>query len=83
MLEPRPGGVVLPSWTIDAVALAPGGAHPSYAHGFYERDNAFYLAWDPIARDRERFTAWIQRHILETENVEQYRESLRDAERAA
>jgi glutaconate CoA-transferase, subunit A len=83
VLEPRPGGVVLPSWTIDAVALAPGGAHPSYAHGFYERDNAFYLAWDPIARDRERFTAWIQRHILETENVEQYRESLRDAERAA
>jgi glutaconate CoA-transferase subunit A len=83
VLVPRPGGVVLPSWTIDAVALAPGGAHPSYAHGFYERDNAFYLAWDPIARDRERFTAWIQRHILETENVEQYRESLRDAERVA
>jgi glutaconate CoA-transferase, subunit A len=83
VLEPRPGGVVLPSWAIDAVALAPGGAHPSYAHGYYERDNAFYLAWDPIARDRERFTAWIQRHILETENVEQYRESVRDAERVA
>jgi glutaconate CoA-transferase subunit A len=83
VLEPRPGGVVLPTWTIDAVALAPGGAHPSYAHGYYERDNAFYLAWDPIARDRERFTAWIQRHILETENVEQYRESVREAERVA
>jgi glutaconate CoA-transferase subunit A len=78
-LVPRPGGVVLPSWTIDAVALAPGGAHPSYAHGFYERDNAFYLAWDPIARDRERFTEWIRRHVLETENVEQYRASLREA----
>jgi glutaconate CoA-transferase, subunit A len=82
-LVTRPGGVVLPSWTIDAVALAPGGAHPSYAHGFYDRDNAFYVAWDAIARDRERFTAWICRHVLETENVEQYRESLREAGRAA
>ncbi|MEO9176441.1 MAG: CoA-transferase [Gaiellales bacterium] len=82
-LVPRPGGVVLPSWTINAVSLAPGGAHPSYAHGFSERDNSFYLAWDPIARDRERFTAWIKRHVLETENVEQYHASLREAERAA
>jgi glutaconate CoA-transferase subunit A len=78
-LVPRPGGVVLPSWTIDAVALAPGGAHPSYAHGFYDRDNAFYVAWDAIARDRELFTAWIRRHVLETEDVVQYRESLREA----
>jgi glutaconate CoA-transferase subunit A len=78
-LVPRPGGVVLPSWTIDAVALAPGGAHPSYAHGFSERDNAFYVAWDAIARDRERFGAWIRRHVLETEDVEQYHASLREA----
>ncbi|HEY1480694.1 MAG TPA: CoA-transferase [Gaiellales bacterium] len=76
-LTPRPGGVVLPSWAIDAVALAPGGAHPSYAHGFYERDNAFYTAWEPISRDRERFEAWITRHVRETENIEQYHESLR------
>ena len=75
------GGVVAGGAVLGAVV--PGGAHPSYAHGYYERDNAFYLAWDPIARDRERFTAWIQRHILETENVEQYRESVREAERVA
>src|SRR5262249_38799879 len=42
-LEPRPGGVVLPSWVIGAVSPAPGGAHPSYAHGYYDRDNAFYV----------------------------------------
>jgi glutaconate CoA-transferase subunit A len=81
-LVPRPGGVVIPSWAITAVAHAPGGAHPSYAHGYYDRDNAFYLAWDPISRDREQFTAWIRRHVLETEDVEQYRQSLRDAERS-
>ena len=52
-LEPRPGGVVLPSWVIDAVCLAPHGAHPSYAHGYYDRDNDFYVAWEEISRDRE------------------------------
>jgi glutaconate CoA-transferase, subunit A len=56
--------VVLPSWTIHAVAQAPGGARPSYAHGYYQRDNAFYTAWDEIARDRERFRAWIAREIM-------------------
>jgi glutaconate CoA-transferase subunit A len=44
----------------------PGGAHPSYAHGYYERDNRFYQAWDPIARDRETFTAWIDQYIRGT-----------------
>lgn len=55
--------LVLPSWTIAAVVEAPGGARPSYAHGYYHRDNAFYTAWDEIARDRNRFTAWIDQEI--------------------
>ena len=54
-LEPRPGAVVIPGWVIDAVCLAPFGAHPSYAHGYYERDNDFYVEWDGISRDRDRF----------------------------
>src|SRR3954470_2776412 len=64
-LEPRPGAIVLPAWVVDAVALAPGGAHPSYAHGYYERDNDFYVAWDAISRDRDGFSSWMQRHVLE------------------
>lgn len=56
--------VVLPGWVVTAVACVPGGAYPSYAQGFYARDNAFYLAWDEIARDRDRFRAWIGRHVL-------------------
>jgi glutaconate CoA-transferase, subunit A len=63
-LEPRPGGVVIPGWCIDAVAEAPGGSQPSYAHGITERDNGFYREWDAISRDRERFTAWMQEHVL-------------------
>lgn len=58
-LTPVPGGVVLPSWVIDAVAVAPGGAHPSYAAGYTVRDNAFYEHWDGVSRDRDTFTAWL------------------------
>ncbi len=55
-----PNSVVLPGWTISAVVAAPGGARPSYAHGYYARDNAFYFAWDKIARDRNTFLEWMQ-----------------------
>lgn len=57
---------VLPTWALSAVCLVPGGAHPSYAHGYYERDNRFYQQWDPIARDRDSFTAWVNEYIRET-----------------
>jgi glutaconate CoA-transferase subunit A len=78
-LELRPGGVVLPAWTLDAVCLAPGGAHPSYAHDYYERDNGFYLDWDEIARDRDSFLAWMRRHVLDTADVDEYHASLQVA----
>jgi glutaconate CoA-transferase, subunit A len=63
-LDPRLGAVVLPSWAVDYVAEAPGGARPSYAHGYYERDNAWYQAWDEISRDRERFQRWLEDDVL-------------------
>jgi len=59
-----PNAIVLPSWTVTAIAVVPGGAKPSYAHGYYSRDNAFYVAWDAISRDREAFQAWIAEHVL-------------------
>ncbi len=62
---PSPNSVVLPHWTIAAIAVAPGGARPSYAHGYYTRDNAFYTAWDSIARERETFLAWMREHVLQ------------------
>jgi glutaconate CoA-transferase, subunit A len=58
-LEPRPGAVVLPGWVVTAVAHVPGGARPSYAAGYYDRDNAFYRAWDAISRDRNTFKDWL------------------------
>ena len=63
---PAPGAnaVVLPAWTVGAVVLAPFGARPSYAHGYYARDNAFYVAWDAISRDRTTFQSWMAEHVL-------------------
>jgi glutaconate CoA-transferase subunit A len=63
-LDDRPGAVVLPSWVVTAVAEVPGGAAPSYAHGYSARDNAAYAAWDGISRDRDRFRQWMQDHVL-------------------
>ena len=78
-LTPMHGAVILPGWAVTAVAVAPGGAHPSYAHGYYDRDNDFYQRWDAISRDRDRFQAWMTRHVLETAGVEEYRASLVEA----
>jgi len=55
--------VILPSWAIEAISLVPGGARPSYAQGYYQRDNAFYVAWDDIARDRNGFQQWMDAHV--------------------
>ncbi len=68
-LVPRPGAVVLPNWVVTAVAEVPGGAHPSYAMGYSERDNGFYTQWDEISRERETFTAWMTEHVLEQRPV--------------
>lgn len=59
-----PNATVLPGWTIDAVCAVPGGAFPSYAHGYYPRANAFYIGWDEIARDRATFLEWMDEHVL-------------------
>ena len=64
-LEPVANSIVLPSWVISAVVHAPGGARPSYAHGYYTRDNEFYRAWDAISRDRNRFLDWMAENVLE------------------
>ena len=57
--------IVLPSWLVTAASVVPGGAYPSYAQGYYARDNAFYRAWDEIARERDGFQTWMRRHVLE------------------
>src|SRR5947208_1011612 len=51
--------VILPHWTVGAIVKVPGGAYPSFAQGYYKRDNAFYIGWDDIGRERDTFLAWM------------------------
>jgi glutaconate CoA-transferase subunit A len=75
-LPPSMNCIVLPHWIVTAVVHCPGGAYPSYAHGFYARDNAFYQQWDAIARDRETFLAWMREHVLGTADHAEFLASL-------
>ncbi|HZH50689.1 MAG TPA: CoA-transferase [Microvirga sp.] len=60
----HPNLCILPHWTVTAIAHVPGGAHPSYTHGYYDRDNAAYLEWDKISADRDLFTQWMKDNVL-------------------
>ena len=62
----HPNATVLPHWTIAAICEIPGGAHPSYTHGYYGRDNAAYVEWDSIAADRDKFLEWMETHVLQS-----------------
>jgi len=75
-LVPAPGAVTLPARVVTAVCEVPGGAYPSYAMGYDRRDNTFYKRWDGISREREHFTAWIDRHVRGTANMAEFRRSL-------
>jgi len=61
----HPNLTVLPHWTMTAISVVPGGAHPSYAHGYYARDNAAYLEWDKVSADRELFSEWMKTNVLD------------------
>jgi glutaconate CoA-transferase subunit A len=75
-LDAPPNAVVLPSWVVGAVSEVKCGAFPSYAQGYYSRNNAFYKQWDHISREREGFQAWMERHVLGTKDFEGFRRGL-------
>jgi glutaconate CoA-transferase subunit A len=84
-VEPPHGAknaVVLPDWVVKAVCEVKGGAFPSYALGYYPRNNAFYKQWDPVSRDRDTFNRWIDRHIRGTKDFSEFRRSLEEARAA-
>ncbi|MEQ8480502.1 MAG: CoA transferase subunit A [Hoeflea sp.] len=81
-LQAHPNACVLPSWTVSAISVVPGGAHPSYAHGYYPRDNASYIEWDKIAADRETFLDWMKQNVLDA-SPEDFAERTKDLRSAA
>jgi glutaconate CoA-transferase subunit A len=59
-----PNRTVIPGLVVHAVVHEPWGAHPSYAQGFYDRDNAFYVAWEAISRDPARLQTYLDEFVL-------------------
>src|SRR5206468_12597400 len=58
-----PNRTIIPGLIVDAVVVEPWGAHPSYVQGAYDRDNRFYLDWDPISRDEAATQAWLDEWV--------------------
>jgi len=58
-----PNRTVIPGMIVDAVVVEPWGAHPSYAQGYYDRDNDFYVAWEDISRSPDRLTRYLDEFV--------------------
>jgi glutaconate CoA-transferase subunit A len=77
-----PNRTIIPGLIVDAVVVEPWGAHPSYVQGAYDRDNRFYIDWDPISRDESAVQAWLQEWVHDVAGRAAYLEKL-GAERIA
>jgi glutaconate CoA-transferase subunit A len=71
-----PNRTLIPGIKVDAVVVCPRGAHPSYAQGYYDRDNRFYLEWDRISRDPAVLDAWLDEWVHGTREHSEYVEKL-------
>ncbi len=60
-----PNRTVIPGIIVDAVVEEPFACHPSFTQGYYDRDNAFYLDWDRIARDPETLETWLKEWVFD------------------
>jgi len=74
--------VVLPHWTVGHVVEVPGGAFPSYAQGYYPRNNAYYKQCEEVSRERDGFLAWMKRNVLD-KGPEVFAEHVREVRIAA
>ena len=72
------GGSVIPRWAISAVCHVPLAAFPSYAEGYYDRSNGFYVRWGEVSRDFATFREWIETFVLSTRDNSEYLAKLRE-----
>ncbi|MEU1890452.1 CoA-transferase [Streptomyces pristinaespiralis] len=67
-----PNRTVIPSHAVHAVVACPRGAHPSFAQGYYDRDNAFYRSWSHISKDPARLRDWMAEWVYGTRDHAEY-----------
>jgi len=63
LIRGDPNRTLIPGMIVDAVVVEPWGAHPSYAQGFYDRDNDFYVAWENVSRDPAKLRAYLDEYV--------------------
>ncbi len=71
-----PNRTVVPGLIVDAVVEEPFGCHPSYAQGYYDRDNRFYLDWEAVSKDPEAHAAWLKEWVYGLESHRHYVEKV-------
>jgi glutaconate CoA-transferase subunit A len=76
VIRADPNRTIIPGLIVDAVVVEPLGAHPSYVQGAYDRDNRFYLDWDPISRSEEATQAWLREWVFDLDGRAAYVEKL-------
>ena len=72
VIRADPNRTVIPGLIVDAVVVEPWGAHPSYAQGYYDRDNDFYIAWEPISRDAAALRRYLDEFVHGVKDREEY-----------
>ena len=72
VIRADPNRTLIPGLIVDAVVVEPFGAHPSYAQGYYDRDNAFYVQWDTIAREAASLNAWLDEWVYGVSSRAEY-----------
>jgi len=63
VIRSDPNRTVIPGMIVSAVVVEPWGAHPSYAQGYYDRDNDFYVAWEAISRDPDKLARYLDEFV--------------------
>jgi glutaconate CoA-transferase subunit A len=63
VIRSDPNRTVIPGMIVDAVVVEPWGAHPSYAQGYYDRDNDFYVAWEDVSRSPDRLARYLDEFV--------------------
>lgn len=72
VIRSDPNRTLIPGLIVDAVVHEPYAAHPSYAQGYYDRDNHFYLEWDRISRDEEATLGWLEEWVYAVKDRADY-----------
>jgi glutaconate CoA-transferase, subunit A len=63
VIRADPNRTIIPGLIVDAVVVEPWGAHPSYAQGYYDRDNEFYVGWEAISRDPAALGRYLDQYV--------------------